>query len=485
MTTKPNVLLICVDHWPGSLLGCEGHPAVLTPTLDQLAANGVRFTNAYSAAPVCIPARRTLMTGTDPRTHGMRTFEERVPMPSIPTLAGTFAAAGYQCYAVGKLHVYPQRDRIGFHDVILNEEGRHHLGMQADDFELFLAEQGFAGQEFAHGMPSTDYMTRPWHLPEYCHHTNWTSREMSKVIRRRDPTRPSFWYMSFNFPHPPLVPLQEYMNLYQDAPIPPAHYGNWAGAFDTLPYALQDRANRWYPHTKDGKLHGFELRLVRQAFYALCTHIDHQIRSIVGFLREEGLLADTIIAFTSDHGDMLGNHGFFAKGLHYEDSARVPLIIMPTASYDRLPHHHVDDRLTELMDIMPTLLDMAGIPIPETVTGRSLVGEDRREHLFCEYRESTLATRMVRNDRFKLIYYPAGNHFQLFDLEMDPNELCNLADDPDYVRVKDELILQLSAQLYGSDLDWIQADKLVGLPKPKFEQRPNRGLTAQRGLRLI
>ena len=165
MTAQPNVLLICVDHWPGSLLGCEDHPSILTPTLDQLAANGVRFTNAYSITPVCIPARRGLMTGTDPRAHGMRTFEQSTPMPPIPTMANTFADAGYQCFAVGKLHVYPQRDRIGFHDVILNEEGRHHLGMNADDYELFLAENGYAGQEYAHGIPTTDYITRPWHLP--------------------------------------------------------------------------------------------------------------------------------------------------------------------------------------------------------------------------------------------------------------------------------------------------------------------------------
>ena len=485
MTTQPNILLICVDHWPGSLLGCEGHPSVLTPTLDQLATNGVRFTNAYSITPVCIPARRGLMTGTDPRAHGMRTFEESTPMPPIPTLAGTFADAGYQCYAVGKLHVYPQRDRIGFHDVILNEEGRHHLGIDADDYELFLAENGHAGQEYAHGMPTTDYMMRPWHLPEYYHLTNWTTREMSKIIQRRDPTRPSFWYMSFNFPHPPLVPLKEYLDMYQDAPIPPAHYGDWSEEFDRLPYPLQDRFNRWYPYTKDGKLHDFELRLVRQAFYAQCTHIDHQIRLVVGFLREQGLLDNTIIAFTSDHGDMLGNHGFFAKGLHYEDSARIPLIIVPTANYDYLAHHQTDARLTELMDIMPTLLEMAGIPIPDSVTGQSLASEDRRQYLFAEYQEEAMATRMLRDERYKLIYYPAGNHSQLFDIIHDPNELNDLADDPTVADVKEKLIDKLQTYLYGSDLDWIQNGKLVGLPKPKYKQRPNRGLTAQRGLRFM
>jgi len=291
--------------------------------------------------------------------------------------------------------------------------------------------------------------------------------------------------MSFNFPHPPLVPLKEYLDMYQDAPIPPAHFGDWSKDFDQLPYPLQDRANRWYPHTKNGRLHDFELRLVRQAFYAQCTHIDHQIRLVAGFLREQGLLNNTIIAFTSDHGDMLGNHGFFAKGLHYEDSARIPLIIVPTASYDYLSHHQTDDRLTELMDIMPTLLEMAGIPIPETVTGQSLISKDRRQYLFAEYREEAYATRMLRDERYKLIYYPAGNHFQLFDIVRDPHELHDLADEPSMADVKERVINKLQTYLYGSDLDWIQDGKLVGLPKPEYKPRPNRGLTAQRGLRFM
>ncbi|MCZ6680293.1 MAG: sulfatase-like hydrolase/transferase [Candidatus Poribacteria bacterium] len=105
---QPHVLLIATDHWPASLLGVAGHPAIQTPTLDQLARNGIRFTRGYSECPVCIPARRTLMTGTMPRTHGDRVFKDRLPMPAVPTMAQTFRDAGYQAYAVGKLHVYPR-----------------------------------------------------------------------------------------------------------------------------------------------------------------------------------------------------------------------------------------------------------------------------------------------------------------------------------------------------------------------------------------
>ena len=151
----PHVLLITTDHWPASLLGIAGHPAIQTPTIDQLARNGTRFTNAYSECPICIPARRTLLTGTSPRVHGDRTFQTTLPMPDMPTLPSVFSQAGYQTYAVGKLHVYPQRARIGFDDVLLAEEGRPQWGV-VDDHELFLGDQGYAGRQFDHGMSNNE-----------------------------------------------------------------------------------------------------------------------------------------------------------------------------------------------------------------------------------------------------------------------------------------------------------------------------------------
>lgn len=480
MSPRPNVLLVCVDHWPGRLLGVAGHPCILTPTLDQLAVNGVRFTNAYSAAPTCIPARRGLMTGTTPETHGDRVFNETLRMdPALPTLAQTFRDAGYQAYAVGKLHVYPQRDRIGFDEVILMEECRHHLGLSADDFELFLAEEGYAGQAMTHGMSNNDYTTRTWHLPEHTHPTNWLTREMSKTIRRRDPTRPAFWYLSFNFPHPPLVPLREYMDLYDGADIPEPYFGDWSWDVDRLPYALQNR------RTVPPAFNAAQLRTARQAFYAQCTHIDHQLRLIIGLLREEGLLDDTIIGFTCDHGDMLGNHGLYAKTLFYEDSAKIPLILVPTADYAHLGHHLEDDRLVELMDVMPTLLEMCGIPVPATVEGTSLLSGERREYLYGEHNQDANATRMVRSNRYKLIYYPVGNRFHLFDLQEDPDEQRDLSADPAHADVKEELEREMIRHLHHGDLGWVEGGRLVGLPDKPYVEGPNRGLSGQRGWRFM
>jgi arylsulfatase len=473
----PNVLLICTDHWSGRLLGCAGHPAVLTPTLDQLAANGVRYSNAYSAAPSCIPARRAIMTGLTPRSHGDRVFNETRPMPAAPTLAGTFAAAGYQAFAVGKLHVYPQRDRIGFHDVILHEEGRQHLGLKADDYEQYVADQGYAGQQYTHGMSANGYMVRPWHLPERLHSTAWTVHETCRAIKRRDPTRPAFWYMSFQFPHPPLVPPRDYLEMYRDAEIPGAIMGEWVR--DPLPYYFQQN-NDFYPTLSDR-----DLRMARAAFYAQCTFIDHQMRLVVGMLREEGLLDNTIIAFTADHGDMLGSHGLFEKSVFYEDSAKVPLIIVPTAEYSQMGHHMVDDRLVELRDIMPTLLELAGISIPNTVEGMSLVGARHRDWLYGEHMEDERATRMVHDGRYKLIYYAVGNRRQLFDLLDDPDELHDLAGEPAQGTRMEQMTALLVSQFYGSDLSWLRDGQLVGQPAPMHTSQPNRGLSGQRGWRFI
>lgn len=472
---QPNVLLVTVDHWPGSLLGIRGS-SIQTPTLDQLVKNGTLFTRAYSECPVCIPARRTLMTGTSPRTHGDRIFKEREPTPDIPTMAQTFRDAGYQAYAAGKLHVYPQRDRIGFDDVQLVEEGRAQFGT-IDDYEIFLAERGFAGQQFAHGMSNNDYTYRPWHLPEDCHVTNWTTQQMVRFIKRRDPTRPGFWYLSYMHPHPPLAPLQWYLDMYRDRQTDPPYVGDWAKDRDSLPTHLRTQLARWDDLNDDESL----AIGARRAFYALCTHIDHQLRVVIGTLRQESLLDNTIILFTSDHGDMLGDHGLWAKRTFYEHSAQVPFILMGTKDDDRIGPAQTDDRLVGLQDIMPTLLDLAGIDIPTSVEGIPVTASERRDYLYGENGEDAEATRMIHDGRFKLIYYAAGNQRQLFDLDQDPDELTDLAHDADHAETLDRMTALLVDNLYGSDETWIDDGTLVGLPAGTVGSSENRGLSGQRG----
>ena len=470
--SQPNILLIVTDHWPAALLGSAGHPAIHTPVLDQLARNGVRFENCYSETPVCLPARRTMMTGCTPRQHGDRTFQPYREMEKhLPTLAQSFRDAGYQAYAVGKTHTYPQRDRIGFDDIQLDDEGRTLYGV-TDDYEIFLGDKGYVGQQFGHGMSNNAYQATPWHLPEQVHATNWATDTMARHIRRRDPKRPAFWYLGYRHPHPPLVPPQRFLDHYQDIEIDQPYHGAWAN--EALPYNAQALQARYRYSDR-------EITWARRAFYALCTHIDQQIGYLIGTIREEGILDNTIIMFTSDHGDMLGNHHMWAKQSFYEGSTNVPMIVMGQAGDKSIGFNRTDDRITGLQDIMPTLLGLAGIEAPDHLDGRSMISDDRRDFIYGEFGEEQHAARMIRDNRYKLIWYPCGNHFQLFDLQSDPHELCDLAGKTEMASTLSDLQDKLTSCLYGSDEKWIKDGKLVGEAGKEFHLGPNRGLSLTRG----
>ncbi len=474
---RPNVMLVMVDQWAGPLLGAAGHPFIQTPTLDRLAAMGVRYSRAYSECPICIPARRTLMTGTTTRTHGDRIFGTVNRMPGLPTIAQSFRDGGYQANAVGKLHVYPPRDRIGFDDVLLSEEGRPHLGA-VDDHDLYLADRGHAGKQFMHGMNNNDYMHRPWHLPEDCHVTNWASEQMCRVIKRRDPTRPSFWMLSYTHPHPPLVPLESYVELYRALGVDEPLQAEWARDSEKLPRALR-MIRDFYPAYSPPVI-----AEIRRAYYALCTHIDHQLRIVLGTLREEGLLDDTIILLAADHGDMLGDFGLFAKRTYFERSANVPMILTGPAGHPRIPAGRTDDRLVGLQDIMPTLLSLAGIAVPQSCDGLDMTAESVRSELYGDCLESAGASRMLHDGRHKLIWYPAGNAFQLFDMDEDPSETRDLASDPAYAATLAGLQERLAERCYGADIDqgWVKDGKLTGFDPGPYTKKMDRSFSGQRGL---
>jgi arylsulfatase A-like enzyme len=453
----------------------------MTPTIDQLAANGTRFSKAFSACPVCVPARRTLMTGMSARGHGDRNFHNSLRLPEVPTLVQCFRDAGYQTSAVGKLHVYPQRSRIGFDEVILNEEGRHTDGMSLDDWERFLVDAGYPGQEYAAGGCNNDYHVTPWHLPDHCHPTNWTAREMCRTITRRDPDRPAFWYLSFTAPHPPLWPLGQYLEQYQKMPMAPPAEGDWVKKFKGWNLSrFRSYAEKYAITTGSPDA----IALSRRAFYAMVTHVDHQIRVVLGTLREAGLLDNTIVAFTSDHGEMLGAHSLWAKAVHYEPSISVPFIIAPPASWGR-PRGVKDDRLVELRDLMPTLLELADLPVPKHVEGLSAFSSARRSEIYGEYQSGINATRMIRESTFKLIYYPEGNRFQLFDLTTDPKECRDLACDSEHTETLERMKTKLATELYDGDEDWIKDGQWVGLSESQACVPQATDYGAQRGLRFL
>ena len=473
--SSPNVLLITMDQWPGSFLGCDGHSVIETPTLDRLARNGVRFTRAYSECPICIPARRTLMTGQTPKLHGDRIFQKNLRLPSkTKTIAQTFRDAGYQAFAVGKLHVMPQRDRIGFDDAYISEEGRPYYG-SIDDYDLFLAEKGHVGQQFSHGVSNNDYTWRTWQLPEDCHVTNWATQQMCRTIKRRNPDKPGFWYLSFTHPHPPLVPLHTYFDRYTRKTIPKPLVSNWSEK--TLSHFLKNIKDRW-PQMSTEMIDD-----VRRAFYALCTHIDAQIRIVIGTLREEKLLDNTIIMITSDHGDMLGDFGLFAKRVMYENSTRIPMIILGTKENKKVNKGSTSNRLVGLADVMPTLLDLANVKIPSSCNGQSMFDSQPRKNLYAEANEGINATRMITNDQYKLVWYPHGNIFQLFDLKNDPKELIDVSLKSDFQNQLNKLKTILADNLYGDDLAFLNKKDLVGIPTNiSNEGKPSLGLLGEREL---
>jgi arylsulfatase A-like enzyme len=270
--------------------------------------------------------------------------------------------------------------------------------------------------------------------------------------------------------------------MYRDVQLDEPVVGDWARRIDNLPYHARERMR----HRSIDTAPQHEIDLARRAFYALITHIDHQIRTVVGYLREAGLLDNTIIAFTADHGDMLGDHNMWAKSVMYDASARVPLLVVPRAGDKRIAPGMRDNRLAHLRDIMPTLLDLAGLPIPEHVEGMSLVSSEPRDHVIAAYGTNHFATRMVRDNRHKLIWYAAGNQFQLFDMENDPRETTDLADDPDCRDTRERLtrILVDAVRDDGHD-HWLDGDRLVGDPMPTVPEGTNKQLAGQRGLRFL
>ena len=477
MKTKSNILLVLMDQWSGKRLGISGNKFIQTPTLDQLAKNGTLYTNAYSEAPICIPARRSLYTGTSPRTHGDRIFKKTNLMPkNLKTFPECFVKAGYQAFCVGKLHVYPTRDRIGFQEAIIAEEGRPHLGI--DDYDIFLAENGNPGQQFMHGMSNNSYIHRPWHLDERLHVTNWTVYETCKVIKRRDPTKPSLWMTSFTHPHPPLAPLSSYMDFYNNLSIDEALTSHWSNNENSIPWALKSNRTYW------PKLENEIFKNMKRAYYALCTHIDHQIRVIIATLREENILDNTTILICADHGDMLGDFNLYGKRTFYEGSSKIPFILVGHQGDKIIKSNHKDNRLVCLQDVMPTLLDVSGISIPSSCEGISVIGSHKRKYLYGEVLENNSATRMIHNGRFKLIWYPAGNFLQLFDLEKDPDELIDLSKSSNFKEDLKALKNELIKNLYGSDKEncYFKNNELCGFDPGQYIPSQDISLSAQRGL---
>ena len=463
--TRPNVVLICVDQWRGDCISANGHPDVHTPTLDQLSHTGAVFDKAYSATPTCVPARVSLMTGLKAETHGRVGYADGITFNVEETLPRAFREAGYHTQAIGKMHYWPERGRIGFDDVILHDgylhasRDRHRPIEEFDDYVPWLREQ--AGEParadyIDNGVSCNSIVARPWDKKESLHPTNWAVTQAERWLYRRDPTVPFFLYLSFHRPHAPLDPPQWAFDKYTSKQLTPPVRGDWTGRLDPL------RRNF------DPEAHVAEYRQdmvdeARAGYYGLMTHVDHQISRLLQILGEFQLTENTIVAFTSDHGDMMGDHGMWRKGYAYEGSSHVPFLL----SGPGIPAGARSDAVVELRDIMPTLLEAAGIPIPETVEGHSTLAllhdptSPWRDYLHGEHYIFEQSMQWIVSTRYKYIWWSSDGYEQFFDLEQDPGEEVNIAGDASQVGVLEVHRLQLVRALAGREEGYVADGALV------------------------
>ncbi|GIH20510.1 arylsulfatase [Rugosimonospora africana] len=479
---SPNILLICVDQWRGDCLSIDGHPVVRTPYLDRLASRGARFRHAYSATPTCIPARTALMTGLSQQTHHRVGYLDGVPFEHQVTLPAVLRGAGYQTQAIGKLHVYPERARIGFDNVILHDGYLHQARRRSrpfeeiDDYLPWLrsrATESTVADYADHGIGCNSVPARPWPRAEALHPTNWTVTEAISWLYRRDPTAPFFLYLSFHRPHPPYDPPSWAFETYLDTPPYRPVVGDW----------WQEYAEHRDDHNPEALVARMDQRTLHRAragYYGHMTHIDQQINRFLEALAEFGLAKDTYLAFVSDHGEMLGEHNLFRKGFPYEGSARIPFLLHGPAS-SGIAAGTVRDEVVELRDVMPTLLDCAGVPVPDGVEGRSVLplarggdgvlqlprGGDRgdggewRRWLHGEHTLLGQSLQFVTDGRTKYVWLSGTGHEQLFDLDGDPGETVNLAGAPAHAGTLETWRARLIDALSGRPEGYVRDGALV------------------------
>lgn len=435
MSERPNILFLMTDQQRGDCLSADGHPVLLTPNMDSIGYRGARFRHAYSTCPVCIPARRSLLSGQFPRTHGLVGYQDGVEWNAPVTLPGALAAAGYQTALVGRsMHQHPSRKRFGYDQMVIDADYNEFLRRNARTTNA---------SWFGGGVTHNDWTARPWHLDEPLHFTNWTVDEALRFLETRDPTCPYFLTVSFIAPHPPLQPPAFYMDRYLQAELPPPVIGDWA----QRPRIPEDIAFDDYVASCRVDLRGEALRRCQAGYFGLINHVDDQIRRLLNPVHS--LLGDnTIVVFTSDHGEMLGDHYLFRKSQAYEAAARIPFLMNGPG----LPKGVVVDEAVCLEDLMPTLLDLAGVPIPATVEGRSLVPFLRgqtpawRDYLHLECAPTFHA---LTNGREKYVWLTATGAEQFFDLKTDPQETRNLAAQVNLTPWRHRLIAELKDRPEG------------------------------------
>jgi arylsulfatase A-like enzyme len=462
--SRPNILWICSDQQRYDTLGCYGNGFVRTPNIDRLAAQGVVFESAYSQSPVCTPSRASFLTGRYPRTTRDRQNGQGIPEDEI-LVTKMLRDAGYTCGLSGKLHLSPchptacaQMERHIDDGYTVFHWSHHSGGGWGDHNEYHMWLHG-RGLEFE--TPRRRDCRFVHHgMNEEHHQTTWCVDRAVEFIQERS-TSGHPWLFSVNMfdPHhsfdPPDSYLERYLDRLEDIPLPAYEEGELAsktvwqridhkGAYGGRGMGFDDMTER-------------DHRIVRAAYWAMCDLIDVQVGRLMNVLEHTGQRENTIVIYTSDHGEMLGDHGIYLKGPYmYEPAIHVPLIM----SYPRAWQSGVrSNALTELVDLPQTLLDAVGVPHNLGMQGVSLSGlltgeEDASRHrddVYCEFYNSNFEydpkayLTMVRTTDCKIVASHRGDvdTGELYDLRNDPTEIHNLWNEPSALHMKARMLKRL------------------------------------------
>jgi choline-sulfatase len=460
----PNVVFLMSDQHRGDAMSCAGHPVARTPALDAIAAQGCRFTRAYTTSPVCMPARASLAIGRYNHNHGMvnntqcavGTRERR------RALGLALQRAGYRTAFVGKHHLLPQRGGFDMRRAagfVRREFGFDHLvqvlgkfgSMRSDcDWTTHLGDMGLLDvhrADYAERKRQPVYFAKPSPLPRDEQCDSFTGCKAIEWIGSGQ-GQPFFLWVSFPGPHDPWDAPGEYGRMYdpRDMPLPLG----WADTLEGKPPQQRGRS------AFEGLLHLDETQVKAMAaqYYGLVSNIDDWCGRIVSALDAAGMLANTVVVYTSDHGEMLGDHRLVNKSIFYEGAARIPLLL---ADYREAPTGATCPALAETIDVYRTVLTLAGAAVPEGTFGDDLVALAPREGGDDDAAFSEIDTAcMVRTGRWKYAHDPAaGGAQELYDLEDDPQELGNRVADPEYRPVADELRSRM--------VDWLTATQACDL----------------------
>lgn len=431
--TRPNVLFIMSDQHRFDYVGAsdvgDAAPFVRTPNLDRLAARGTQFTQCTTNSPVCAPARIGLATGLHPARLGSLGNDSYLPR-RVTTYYQRLRDVGYRVGCVGKLDLAkpdPYNGRYGDRPCVYawgfthpeECEGKMHAGKfptPMGPYGFYLQSQGlYQAFHEDYQARSAEGWVRDAHrdsvLPTEAFEDAYIGRRAAEWLDSVPTDFPWHYFVSFVGPHNPFDPPTEYAEHFRDAPMPDP-------IFDTL-----EGKPDWVK-AKDQGLTPEEITVTQRQYCAAIELIDDQIGRMMDVLESRGMLDNTIIVYTSDHGEMLGDHGLYTKSVPYEASVRVPLLLAGPGIESKTSH-----ALVELIDLNPTVCELAGLPRQEDIDARSLVPVLTGEHN--EHRPETVSAirnfRCLRTRAFKYVEH-LNDRDELYDLQEDPSELINVAD---------------------------------------------------------